>query len=99
MAYTETDLRAASAAGVLDTAQLDRLIAFLRQRGGPAALTAPAPHFDVAHLLWYAGALIVMSAMGLFSTLAFSEMGGEALAITAVIYAAVFAIAGHYLWH
>ena len=32
MTYTETDLRAASAAGVLDAAQLDRLIDFLRRR-------------------------------------------------------------------
>lgn len=98
MAFTETDLRAASAAGVLDTIQLDRLIAFLRQRGSPTE-SAPAPRFDVAHLLWYAGALIVMSAMGLFSTLAFSEMGGKALAVTAVAYAAIFTAAGHYLWH
>lgn len=100
MTYTETDLRAASAAGVLDAAQLDRLIAFLRERGvAPVAMAAPAPRFDVAHLLWYAGALIVMTAMGLFSTLAFSQMGGEALAVTAAVYAAGFTVAGHYLWH
>jgi hypothetical protein len=98
MAFTETDLRAASAAGVLDPAQLDRLIAFLRRQ--PATMdAAPTPRFDVAHLLWYAGALIVMTAMGLFSTLAFSEMGGEALAATAVVYAAGFTATGHYLWH
>src|SRR4051794_23197398 len=99
MAYTETDLRAASAAGVLDGAQLDRLIAFLRERGSAMAEAAVAPRFDVAHLLWYAGALIVMTAMGLFSTLAFSEMGGKALAMTAVLYAITFTAAGHYLWH
>ena len=40
-----------------------------------------------------------MTAMGLFSTLAFSQMGGEALTFTAVVYAAAFAAAGHYLWH
>jgi hypothetical protein len=97
MPYTETDLRAASAAGVLEAAQLDRLMAFLRQRGSTDA--APAPRLDVAHLLWYAGALIVMTAMGLFSTLAFSQMGGEALAVTAVVYAAAFGAAGHYFWH
>jgi hypothetical protein len=99
MAYTETDLRAASAAGLLEQAQLDRLIAFLRERGAPALQTAPAPHFDVAHLLWYAGALIVITAMGLFSTLAFSQMGGKALTVTAVVYAIAFAAAGHYLWY
>ncbi|MEN3378271.1 MAG: hypothetical protein V7604_3626 [Hyphomicrobiales bacterium] len=101
MTFTETDLRAAAAAGALDTAQLARLLAFLHQRSAslPAATRAPSPQFDVAHLLWYAGALIVMTAMGLFSTLAFSQMGGKALAITALVYAAGFAAAGHYLWH
>ena len=99
MAYSESDLRAASAAGILDAAQLSRLMEFLRQRTPLAETAAPAPRFDFAHLLWYAGALIVMTAMGLFSTLAFSQMGGEALAVTALVYAAGFAAAGHYLWH
>ena len=101
MTFTETDLRAAAAAGALDTAQLARLLDFLHQRAAslPATTRAPSPQFDVAHLLWYAGALIVMTAMGLFSTLAFSQMGGEALAVTALVYAAGFAAAGHYLWH
>lgn len=97
MAFGESDLRAASAAGVIDAAELDRLLAFLHERGGPAEV--PAPQFDVAHLLWYAGALIVMTAMGLFSTLAFSQMGGQALTVTAIVYAVLFATAGHYLWH
>src|SRR3954469_17359873 len=99
MAYTEIDLRAASAAGLLDAVQLDRLIAFLQQSGVAPTQVAPVPRFDIAHLLWYTGALIVMSAMGLFSTLAFSEMGAKALAATALVYAAAFAAAGHYLWH
>jgi len=96
--YSESDLRAASAAGILDAAQLTRLLDFLGQRATLAPSPA-GPRFDVAHLLWYAGALIVIGAMGLFSTLAFSQMGGQALAITAVVYAAVFGAGGHYLWH
>jgi hypothetical protein len=100
MAYTESDLRAATAAGLLDDSQFARLIEFLRARGASVSSeTPPAPRFDVAHLLWYAGALIVMTAMGLFSTLAFAQMGGQALAVTALIYAAVFTSAGHHLWH
>jgi hypothetical protein len=98
--YSESDLRAASAAGVLDAAQLARLLEFLKARAALVSDTAaPALRFDVAHLLWYAGALIVITAMGLFSTLAFSQMGGRALAITAVVYAGVFWAGGHYLWH
>src|SRR5262245_22491103 len=98
-AFTETDLRAASAAGFLDPAQLDRLLGYLRQRVETAGPAVAPPRFDLAHLLWYAGALIVMSAMGLFSTLAFSSMGGFALTATAVVYAILFTIAGHYLWY
>ncbi len=49
-------------------------------------------------MLWYAGTLIVIAAMGLFSTLAFSQMGGWALTVTALVYALLFASAGHYLW-
>ena len=55
--------------------------------------------FDLVHLLWYAGALIIMGAMGLFSTLAFEQMGGPALTVTAMVYAALFTAGGHYLWH
>ena len=95
--YSESDLRAASTAGVLDPPQLARLLDFLKGRAALAP-AASGPRFDFAHLLWYAGALIVIGAMGLFSTLAFSQMGGEALVITAVVYGAVFWIGGHYLW-
>ena len=36
--------------------------------------------------------------MGLFSTLAFSQMGGKGLITTAIAYAAAFTIAGDRLW-
>lgn len=62
------------------------------------SVTSTGPKFDVVHMLWYAGALVVITAMGLFSTLAFSQMGGWALTATALIYAVLFASAGHYLW-
>jgi hypothetical protein len=83
-------------AGAISSDQLEALLAFLatRQPGPPMS----APKFDVVHLLWYMGALVVISAMGLFSTLAFSKMGGPALTATALVYAALFTGAGHYLW-
>jgi hypothetical protein len=100
MAYSDDDLRAAARAGAIGAAELERLTAFLHARRPDQTQTeaVPAPSFDVAHLLWYAGALIVMGAMGLFSTLAFSRMGGQALTLTAVIYAVGFAWAGDHLW-
>ena len=99
MPYSDEDLRAAAAAGVIGKAEADRLIAFLAQRRPAAAGTVPVPQFDAAHLLWYAGALIVIGAMGLFSTLAFSQMGGRALTATAIAYAIAFTVAGHHLWY
>jgi hypothetical protein len=100
MVYSQDDLRAAEAADVIGTAELARLLAFLDQRATakPDEATSAAK-FDGAHLLWYSGALIVIGAMGLFSTLAFSQMGGWALTATAIIYAIVFAWAGHHLWY
>ncbi|KIZ34033.1 MULTISPECIES: hypothetical protein [Rhodopseudomonas] len=96
MQISKDDVRAAAQAGLIAPDQLAPLLAFLaaRQAGG-----ASGPRFDMVHLLWYAGTLLVISAMGLFSTLAFSAMGGAALTATALIYAAAFLGAGHYLWH
>jgi hypothetical protein len=101
MQFSEHDLRAAVTAGALDANSLTRLLDFLatRRSSVPSVAATPAPQFDLAHLLWYAGALIVMSAMGLFSTLAFASMGGLALTATAVVYAVLFTIAGHHLWY
>lgn len=103
MAYSFDDLRAASTAGLITATQRDSLIAFLGARpqssaGSPQVSVAAASRFQVAELLWYAGALVVMSAMGLFSTLAFSQMGGGALTATALVYAVLFLWAGHHLW-
>ncbi len=98
MPYSEADLRSAAGAGVISAADLERLLAFLSRRA-PAGTAAPAARFDAAHLLWYAGALIVIGAMGLFSTAAFSQMGGRALTACAILYAVGFGWAGDHLWH
>ncbi|MBR0795171.1 hypothetical protein JQ615_07215 [Bradyrhizobium jicamae] len=98
MRYSDDDLRTAANAGVISATDLQRLVAFLSERAAVNDV-APAAKFDAAHLLWYAGALIVIGAMGLFSTVAFSQMGGRALMLSAIAYATVFTAAGHYLWH
>ncbi len=49
-------------------------------------------------MLWYAGALIIITAMGLFSTAAFGALGGFALTTTAVVYALGFVLLGRRLW-
>jgi len=88
------DLRRAVEQGVISAEQGDALWRGLVSH----AETMKRSRFDTAHLLWYTGALIVIGAMGLFSTLAFSTWGGWALASTAVVYALMFAVLGHSLW-
>ncbi len=99
MQYSVSELRGAANAGAIGVADLERLLAFLSKSPGSASVASPPAKFDAAHLLWYAGALIVIGAMGLFSTVAFSQMGGRALTACAIAYAIGFAVAGHYLWH
>ncbi len=95
MQLIKQDLDAAVAQGIIDAAAAEALERFLRRRSDEAG----RPRFDIVHVLWYAGALIVIGAMGLFSTTAFSRFGGAALTATAIIYALVFGAAGHCLWH
>ncbi|WP_375776267.1 hypothetical protein ACE103_31840 [Bradyrhizobium sp. ma5] len=101
MPYSAKNLRDAADAGVISAADLDRLLAFLASHDGQGAVgdASPAARFDAAHVLWYAGALIVIGAMGLFSTLAFTQMGGRALTACAIAYATAFTVAGHHLWY
>jgi hypothetical protein len=86
----------------------ETVLAFLRMRQSDAeALEAPASklavksppvRFDLTHVLWYGGALVIIVAMGVFTTEAFNRMGGAALTTTALVYGAVFLGLGHYLW-
>ncbi|HEY8259766.1 MAG TPA: hypothetical protein VIG55_01020 [Methylosinus sp.] len=89
------DLGAALEAGIIDAPTHEKLAAFLAEREpGPAE----APRFDVVNVLWYMGALIVISAMSLFSTTAFGLWGAPSLIVTSLAYGLVFTAAGAYLW-
>jgi hypothetical protein len=96
----DSDLSAAVDAGLLDPALRAKLLAFAAERHRTASSppAAPAPKFDPVHVLYYAGALLVMGAMGLFATSAFDRLGGWALAAIAIAYAAGFIWAGGVLW-
>jgi hypothetical protein len=99
----DSDLDAAVAAGLLDPELRAELVAFAakrRQSAGPLAAGSgtPAPKFDPVHVLYYAGALLVMGAMGLFANSAFDSLGGWALTAIAIVYAAGFLWLGRALW-
>lgn len=93
----DADLKAIRDAGLIDDAKFAEIAGFLELRH-PAATIQTAPRFDLAHVLWYAGALIVIGAMGLFTNEAFNRMGGWALAACGAAYLVVFVAAGHALW-
>lgn len=92
---TDADLRSIREAGIIDDAKLTEITAFLANRSQAGSAQ---PRFDLTHVLWYAGALIIIGAMGLFTNEAFNRMGGWALATCGVVYAVIFLAAGHILW-
>lgn len=95
---TLDDLSEARDAGVIDADTFDRLARFFAARVAAAPSGYQPPRYDFVHLLWYAGALIVLGAMGLFSTTAFGLWGDKALLTTALVYAAAFTAGGAHLW-
>jgi hypothetical protein len=54
--------------------------------------------FDFAHVAYYFGALVVMSAMGWFMTLGWEQFGGRGIFAIASIYALLFVATGWTLW-
>ena len=88
------DLDRAVAAGVIRAEQADALWRCLGGADATEAGVGLRPRFDLVHVLWYAGALIVIGAMGLFATLALARLGGGALAVIALTYAVLFSVAG-----
>jgi len=99
-------LDAAAEAGIITRDQADRLAVFFAAEGpvtvvtnatAAAPVVAPA-RFDVSHLLWYAGALIVIGALTVFTSLAFDQAGPSALTWTALAYAFGFVLLGRTLW-
>jgi len=99
-----TELEAAATAGIITGEQVERLLAFFDLRNAKPSVTtvtdpAVAPSkFDFTHVLWYAGALIVIGALGLFTTAAFGAMGAKGLTLTALGYAVGFVLLGRFLW-
>lgn len=92
MKISREDLRWAAAQGVLQPGQDETLWQALTDR------IPDKPRFDVAHVAYYAGALIVLGAMGWFMTTAWEVFGGAGIACIALVYAAGFVLAGRWVW-
>lgn len=92
MKITREDLKWAADKGVLQAGQDGALWEALEQR------TDGQPRFDAANLAYYAGALIVMGAMGWFMTKAWESLPGLALTAVATLYAVGFVLGGRWVW-
>lgn len=93
MRISKDDLAWAVSQRVLSSEQAESLWKALESRGGTK------PRFDLAHVAYYFGTLVVMSAMGWFMTLGWERYGGAGIFIISIVYAFLFVLAGHNLWH
>ncbi|MET0606928.1 MAG: hypothetical protein ABWZ80_10755 [Beijerinckiaceae bacterium] len=101
------DFMAAATAGLITPDQAAKLADFFRDwrpEGAQPTATGAEPVLqkrgvNLADVLWYAGALIIISAMGMFTTIAFSALGGGALLAIAIGYAIAATLAGANLWN
>ena len=89
---TRSDMDTAIADGVLTADQAGQLWNRF------AAQAQSRPKFDAAHVAYYAGAVIVLGAMGWFLTEAWMQLGGAAITVIALAYAGAFWLAGETLW-
>jgi hypothetical protein len=86
------DLERAVGEGVISASQAEALWRMLEVRD------TGRPRFDVAHLAYYLGAMVVISAMTWFMTLAWERFGGWGIFGTSLAYAAVLGGAGWAMW-
>ena len=86
------DLDWAAAEGLVSQAQAGALWDALLKRH------AERPQFDLAHLFWYAGAVLVLIAMGWFGAEMGARFGAPAVLATSVAYSAAFLFGGSRLW-
>lgn len=94
MKITIEDLRWAVSRNLLTEEQVEPLWKALENRPATAQ-----PRFEVLHVFYYLGALIVMSAMGWFMTLGWQQFGGFGIFVIASGYAAIFVLVGRNLWN
>jgi hypothetical protein len=85
---TQQDLDEAVTEGIITFEQREAL---LRRATGKSK-------FNVAHLAYYLGAMLVIGAMGWFVTEAWDQLGGAGIAAVGAIYAIVFVLAGKTAW-
>ncbi len=92
MKVSRKDLDWAVSEGVISRGQAEGLWRVLEERD------SERPRFDLPHVAYYFGALVVISAMGWFMTLGWERFGGGGILAIALVHAACFVVAGSLLW-
>jgi hypothetical protein len=92
MQLSKGDLEWAVGRELLTAAQVDPLWSALKER------KADAPKFDMVHLAYYAGAIIVILAMVWFLSISWEAFGAGGVLAISGIYAFMFVLAGRHLW-
>src|SRR3989442_2712087 len=92
MEISKQDIEWAHAQGLISATQVEPLWAALEGRARGRA------RFDLPHVTYYFGALVVMSAMGWFVNRAWERFGGARLLLIAGVYALGFSLSGHHLF-
>ena len=101
MNISKEDFAQAARTVALDAAHAESLWQELQRRAAstPATSATGGSRFDLAHLAYYFGAMIVLGAMGWFMSSAWEAFGGQGIFFIAAIYATIFATAGWRLWN
>ena len=92
MRVSRKDVAGAVSEGVISEGQAEDLWRVLEGRN------ADRPRFDLPHVAYYFGALVVISAMTWFMTLGWERFGGGGILAISLSYALAFLVAGGLLW-
>jgi hypothetical protein len=92
MRVRRKDFFGAVSEGVISEGQAVDLWRVLKRRN------ADRPRFDLPHVAYYFGALVVISAMTWFMTLGWERFGGGGILAISLSYALGFMVAGAVLW-
>ncbi len=92
MKFTLRDLNWAVEENIISSETRTTLASALEKR------YAHKPSLTFANVLYYLGGLIVISAMTLYTTMAWEDLGGVGHLAVAMIYAGVFTTLGNWLW-
>jgi hypothetical protein len=92
MRVKRKDFSWAVSRGVISEGQAEDLWRVLERRN------TNRPRFDLPHVAYYFGALVVISAMTWFMTLGWERFGGGGIFAISLTYALGFVVAGGLLW-